>query len=152
MARKPPPEGASVPGRLRPLIVVENPKPKPGSRCAEASGETAAECAAIFCCCPCGLAKLLVFAVIKLPEGLVRKALRQRRKRKKKATGIWRPKDGAFDDDDEFSVHGGFLFLAAGAEGAWPAKTPAQELLELEKEMRAKFYGAGFWRSASQKE
>lgn len=152
MARKPPPEPASVPRRLRPLIVVENPKPKPGSRCAESFGETAAECAAIFCCCPCGLAKLLVFAVVKLPEGLVRKALRRRRKRKKKATGIWRPKYGALDDDDDFSVHGGFLLAAAGAEEAWPAKTPSQELMELEKEMRAKFYGAGFWRSASQKE
>ncbi|RRT60908.1 hypothetical protein B296_00022371 [Ensete ventricosum] len=154
MARKPPPEPAPVPGRPRPLIAVENPKPKPGSRCAEASGETAAECAAIFCCCPCSLAKLLVFAVVKLPEGLVRKALRRRRKRKKKSRGIWQPKYGAFDDDDDddFSVHGGILLAAAGTEGAWSAKTPSQELLEFEKEMLAMFYGAGFWRSASQKE
>lgn len=37
------------------------------ARLAEVAGGTTAECAAVACCCPCGIANLLVLAVYKVP-------------------------------------------------------------------------------------
>lgn len=141
-------------GRRQPLIPKE--PVKPADRFAEAAGATAAECAAIWCCCPCGLLNLVVVATVKFPAGLLRRALRRRRKRgviigaaaRKKS----RPKVGAMDDDDDFSIHGGQLVLLARGDDAWPSRSPSPELSELEKEMWALFYSAGFWRSPSQRE
>ncbi|XP_010917914.1 uncharacterized protein [Elaeis guineensis] len=140
-------------GRRQPLIPKE--PVKPADRFAEAAGATAAECAAICCCCPCGILNLVVVATLKLPAGLLRRALSRRRKRgvsvgaaRKKAG----PKVGAMDDDDDFSIHGGHLLLLARGDDAWPSRSPSPELSELEKEMWALFYSAGFWRSPSQRE
>ncbi|XP_074574889.1 uncharacterized protein LOC141831434 [Curcuma longa] len=109
-------------------------------RLAEAAGETAAECAAICCCFPCCVAKLLVIVAVKLPAGLVRCALRHRRAR---ARSSWnreateRKELGASEDKP--------------AE-AFPARSPSEAMYELENVMRDNFYGAGFWRSLSQRE
>ncbi|KAL2240025.1 E3 ubiquitin-protein ligase SINA-like 2 [Sesamum indicum] len=46
-------------------------------------GETAGECAAVCCCCPCGMVDLLILAVYRLPAGLWRKKKRERLLRKK---------------------------------------------------------------------
>lgn len=138
----------------RQSLILKEPV-KPFDRFAEAAGATAAECAAICCCCPCGLLNLVVVATVKFPAGLLRQALRRRRKRRaivgvamKKAG----PKVGAMDDNDDFSIHGGHLLLLASEDDAWPSKSPSPELSELEKEMWALFYSAGFWRSPSQRE
>ncbi|CAD5183232.1 uncharacterized protein LOC135637991 [Musa acuminata AAA Group] len=146
---------ASTPGRRWAQIAEEKPKPKLAARVTEAAGETVAECAAVLCCCPCGLANLFFVAAVKLPAGLVRRALRLRRKRRagygKVKAGILRTRVGSFDDDD-FSIHHGTFFMAMGAKEVWPAKAVSPELLQLEKEMTARFYSTGFWRSPSQKE
>ncbi|WOL17104.1 hypothetical protein Cni_G25893 [Canna indica] len=108
---------------------------------------TAAGCTALCCCCPCGIVKLHVIIVLKLPAALVRRALRYRRMRWARGRGIktegsfWRPEFGTSDvDDDDLS-----LFNWVPAE-AWP------ELATLEREMVAKFYGASFWRSLSKRD
>ncbi|XP_047952661.1 uncharacterized protein LOC125198343 [Salvia hispanica] len=44
-------------------------------------GQTAGECAAVCCCCPCAVVHFLVLAVYRLPAGIWRK--KQRRKRNK---------------------------------------------------------------------
>lgn len=140
--------------RRQPLIPRQ--PAKPGDRFAEAAGATAAECAAICCCCPCGLLNLFVVAAVKFPAGLVRQAVRRRRKRRaivgaaRKKAGP--KKVGAMDDDDDFSIHGGHLLVLASGEDAWPRTSPSPELSELEKEMRSLFHSAGFWRSPSQRE
>ncbi|XP_017696657.1 uncharacterized protein LOC103700136 [Phoenix dactylifera] len=140
--------------RRQPLIPKE--PAKPANRFAEAAGATAAECAAICCCCPCGLLNLVVLAAVKFPAGLLRQAVRRRRKRSA-IVGAARKKAGpnkvgAMDDDDDFSIHGGRLLVLASGDDAWPRRSPSPELSELEKEMRALFYSAGFWRSPSQRE
>ncbi|WOK98487.1 hypothetical protein Cni_G07199 [Canna indica] len=121
---------------------------KQRARFAEMAGETAAECAAICCCCPFGLVNLLVVVAVKLPAGLVRRALRRNSQKK---TAIVRPRVGVFDDDD-LIVHRGSVMALAGNEVTSPVRSPSEEMPELEKVMLAYFYGAGFWRSPSQRE
>ncbi|RWW01392.1 hypothetical protein GW17_00035575 [Ensete ventricosum] len=131
-------------------VVLNEPRRR-WARFAEMSGETAAECAAVCCCCPCGLVNLLVVVVVKLPAGLVRKALRRIRNRSRKKAAISRPKVGALNHND-LSIRRAALLATTGTEEAWPTKSPSEEILELEKVMWANFYGAGFWRSPSQRE
>ncbi|OMO69175.1 hypothetical protein CCACVL1_19633 [Corchorus capsularis] len=116
----------------------------------EVCGETTAECAAICCCCPCGLANLLVLAIYKVPAGLCRRALRQKRRRKLLKKGLLQPHSHC-EFDDEFQVHPvvcleDFFTDVAVSEDAEKAK------VELENEMWNRFYGTGFWRSPSQRE
>ncbi|WOK97856.1 hypothetical protein Cni_G06564 [Canna indica] len=136
-----------------PVVRCESVKPKKpakwGARFAESAGETAAECAAICCCCPCFLLDLVVALVVKLPAGLVRRALRRRRWKLRKRAGITWSRDTAMDSDDDFH-HGSVPENGHGE--ACPRGSPSEELLELEKVMRANFEGAGFWRSPSQRE
>ncbi|CAA0837781.1 Unknown protein [Striga hermonthica] len=113
-------------------------------RVAEVAGGTVAECAAVCCCCPCGLANLLVLVVYKVPAGLCRKALRRKRRRKLMKEGLLptgRIKCGC--EEKEVHVHQVTSPLAASDEG--------KELAELEKEMWDQFYSAGFWRSPSRR-
>lgn len=116
------------------------------ARFAEMAGQKAAECAAIFCCCPCGLLSLLVSAVVRLPAALVHHSIRRRRRRRKTTPVLLRPKAVVgFSDDDEDEV---FRIQFH----AWPARPPSAEESELDKEMMARFSSAGFWRSLSQRE
>uniref|UniRef100_A0A6V7QYR4 Uncharacterized protein n=1 Tax=Ananas comosus var. bracteatus TaxID=296719 RepID=A0A6V7QYR4_ANACO len=166
-------------------------KPLGRRRIAEMAGETAAECAAIWCCCPCGLLNLVVLALVKLPAGLVIRALRrQRRVMRKHSRGgaagaaalklLGGPKgkgrgrgstgkgggegegkgkvEGSIGDDEvavgDLRIHAsaGSLLLAYASD-ALPAKSLSpEEVSQLEKEMWAQFYSAGFWRSLSQRE
>ncbi|RWW11950.1 hypothetical protein BHE74_00019082 [Ensete ventricosum] len=123
---------------------------------AEVAGATTAGFAALCCCCPCGLIHLLITVVLKLPLGLVRRALRLRRNRwagsTRPKTGLWRPEAGVFrGDDDDFSLCHGVLLSRSSFNEPYPAESPSPELAELEREMLAKFHGAGFWRSLSQR-
>nr|CAD1828102.1 unnamed protein product [Ananas comosus var. bracteatus] len=118
-------------------------------------GGTAAECAAVCCCCPCAVVDLLVLAVVRLPAGICRRALRARASappssatamvgaRKRKAP-LLSPESSAAA---AAAVGGG-----GGAEVVVVVVAVAEVEEEMEKEMWAKFYGAGFWRSPSQRE
>lgn len=149
--------------RRQPLLTSQ--KSTPSMRFAEVAGGTTAECAAVACCCPCGLASLLVFAVYKIPAGLCRRALRMRRQRRLlrlQKRGQVPPPSRRIRchcgcDDYELGFHGLHMqSLAAAAASAFdkPAKLDEAEkaIQDLEKEMLDLFYGTGFWRSLSQKE
>ncbi|XP_074574032.1 uncharacterized protein LOC141830509 [Curcuma longa] len=128
---------AAAPSNSR-LVRRRSGEERRARRLAETAGETAAECAAIFCCCPCGVAKLVVVVAVKLPARLVRRTLqRSRAPSSRKKAAIAR---------QELVPAGGH------PEEACPARSPAEAMSELEKVMRANFYGAGFWRSLSQRE
>ncbi|RRT48303.1 hypothetical protein B296_00053198 [Ensete ventricosum] len=157
MARKPvhrplPPPPAkpalSATGR-RPRAMMAKEPAKRRASLAEVAGATTAGFAALCCCCPCGLIHLLITVVLKLPLGLVRRALRLRRNRWAAST---RPEAGVFrGDDDDFSLCHGVLLSRSSFNEPYPAESPSPELAELEREMLAKFHGAGFWRSLSQR-
>ncbi|XVF55918.1 hypothetical protein PTKIN_Ptkin06aG0074300 [Pterospermum kingtungense] len=120
----------------------------------EFCGGATAECAAICCCCPCGLANLLVLAIYKVPAGLCRRALRQKRLRKLRKKGLLQPRNHLGHcgcEDCEFQIH-----PVVCLEEIFPDVETSEEaekaVMELEKEMWEKFYGTGFWRSPSQRE
>ncbi|CAA2990892.1 Hypothetical predicted protein [Olea europaea subsp. europaea] len=114
-------------------------------RLAEVAGGTVAECAAVCCCCPCGLANLLVLAVYKLPAGLCRKALRRKRHRRMIKNGLL-PSRKCGCDDKELQI-----LTIPSPMAMVNAQESDKDVAELEKEMWEKFYGAGFWRSPSQR-
>ncbi|XP_042053476.1 uncharacterized protein LOC121798502 [Salvia splendens] len=119
-------------------------------RAAEMAGGATADCAAVVCCCPCGVLNLAVLAVYKVPAGLCRKALRKQRQRRLLKKGILQPRGG--DDDDYFfqlQSNGSSDSSVSTAFDSSPYDNA--EVIELEKEMLNKFYGAGFWRTPSQK-
>lgn len=150
MEEKPRHAALFLPERRRPLIASATPSR--GARLRAVAGETAAECAAILCCCPCCLASLVVVAAVKLPSAIAQRAWWRRRREvylKEKRTKANGNKVGA-NHDDENNSRGGFILAADTAESL-PAKTTSEELVELEQVMIAKFYGAGFWRSPSQR-
>lgn len=160
--------------RRQPVILKKSSRKNPCI--AEIAGGKTAECAAILCCCPCGLLDLLILAVVRLPAGLCRKALRKRilRRRTKKAkllessSGLnsesdsgsgsgagsdgWSSAFGSSSDDEfvEFTGFRGAVMMVVG--DPFPAKSPSAEVIELEEEVWSKFYNSGFWRSPSQKD
>ncbi|XP_076948107.1 uncharacterized protein LOC143620260 [Bidens hawaiensis] len=121
-----------------------------GRRFAEVAGGTTAECAAVICCFPCTVVNILVLAVYKVPAGLCRKALRNRRLRRRRRRvmndGLLIGGDVSVDgmDGTEFAINPAELL-------AVKALTVDEEFVELENEMWETFYGTGFWRSLSQR-
>lgn len=121
-------------------------------RVAEMAGGATAECAAVCCCCPCGVLNLAVLAVYKVPAGLCRKALRKQRHRRLLKKGILQPRGYGCDDDDYFfQLHSDCSSDNSVFSAFESSLSDDAEVIELEKEMLHKFYGAGFWRSPSQK-
>ncbi|KAF8396333.1 hypothetical protein HHK36_017949 [Tetracentron sinense] len=120
-------------------------------RFGEVAGGTAAECAAICCCCPCGLMNLLILAVYKLPAGLCRKLLKKKRRKGAKKTGLLpqRRVCSCGCDETAIQVHpvSGEMWANEKTEKSGDS---AKEVQEMEKEMWDKFYSTGFWRSPSQ--
>ncbi|XP_031092726.1 uncharacterized protein LOC115997321 [Ipomoea triloba] len=115
------------------------------ARFAEVAGGTTADIAAVCCCCPCGLVNLVVLAVYKLPAGICRKAIRSKRRRRLMKSGDW-PVRHCSCADSELQIH---TITSPSAVAA--ALESDKEVVELEKEMWDRFYGAGFWRSPSQR-
>ncbi|KAF8758034.1 hypothetical protein HU200_010810 [Digitaria exilis] len=116
--------------------------------CSEVAGGTAAGCAAVCCCFPCVMVEVVVLATVRAPAALCRRAARVRRGRRRSASA------GQATEIYEILVDdGGVVEVdAAGAalEGLkLPLKPALEESTELEKEVWARFYGAGFWRSPS---
>ncbi|KAG6417236.1 hypothetical protein SASPL_119389 [Salvia splendens] len=102
-------------------------------------GETAGECAAVCCCCPCAMVHLLILAVFRLPRGLWRKMLLRKKKRRKSleaAADERRRSDSIGGDEAEEEEEDG------GNEN---------DVVDWDNEVWDRFYGAGFWRSASQR-
>ncbi|KAI3443348.1 hypothetical protein Pfo_000013 [Paulownia fortunei] len=142
---------ASVVDRRQPLLDNSDYSSRGGRRkvrLAEVAGGTTAECAAVCCCCPCGLVNLLVLAVYKVPAGLCRKALRRKRHLRLMKKGLLPPRKCGCDEK-EVQVHPVTSPLAM--VNAMESVSDNKEVIELEKEMWDKFYGAGFWRSPSQR-
>ncbi|CAN6450234.1 unnamed protein product [Victoria cruziana] len=141
--------------RRQPLL---KKKPSPCAHCGEIAGGTAAECAAVCCCCPCGLVDLLVLAVVRLPAGLCRKALRKNKTRrvvgKKKMTVLLERKR---DDTGTSQVHPALPNSSAAAPAACLDQLPETEALPktepspVDDEEWVKLY-TGFWRNPSERE
>ncbi|RID63949.1 hypothetical protein BRARA_E02910 [Brassica rapa] len=164
--------------RRHPLLQRSLSSPSPTATCggstpAEFCGGTTASCAAVCCCCPCGLVNLLVLAVYKVPRGICRRALRIRRRKHLVKNRILPPlpTNGRVFQNSEFAIHpvdsndvsdeddDDFLDLkyfgksaAAGLTTDYETDEDDEAVLALEKEMWNRFYGAGFWRSPSQRE
>ncbi|XP_049409738.1 uncharacterized protein LOC125872960 [Solanum stenotomum] len=122
-------------------------------RIGEVAGGTAAECAMVCCCCPCTVMHLLVLAVYKVPTGLCRNIWRKKKqerllRKKKKEEDSWKSMKnnknvylGAYDEDDGDREK----FDGEDDDGV-------REAADFETEMWDRFYGAGFWRTLSQRE
>lgn len=128
--------------RRKPLLKNHGCSSRSGVTCAEVAGGTAAECAAVCCCCPCGLVNLLVLVVYKLPAGLCRKALRRKRRRRLIKKGLLPPHQCGCDESE---------LQIQSISGHGVESDSDRDIIELEKEMWDKFYSAGFWRSSSRR-
>ncbi|XP_068646330.1 uncharacterized protein [Aristolochia californica] len=114
------------------------------SKIAETAGVTAAECAAVCCCCPCGLLDLVVTTFVKLPGGLCYRAIRNSR-RKKRAKKLGHLSLKQLEVEDPIYPINDII--------PWsPERSPSVIVFEVEKEMWSKFYNNGFWRSISERE
>ncbi|XP_057507221.1 uncharacterized protein LOC130790251 [Actinidia eriantha] len=122
----------------------------------EVAGGTAAECAAVCCCCPCALVELVVLTVYKLPAGLCRRALRQKRRRRLAAKGLLprrscRRRCDCGCDETDLQIHP----VTANSDMSPPSAVRKVQLdtdvVRLEREMWDRFDGTGFWRSPSQR-
>ncbi|ERN09412.1 uncharacterized protein LOC18437561 [Amborella trichopoda] len=133
-------------GRRQPLLGKETSS---ASRFAETAGGTMASCAAVCCCCPCGLVNLLVLAMVKLPAGLCKRALRRKKREKK------RRKDVLIPNRSELQVHPVRPAPTRPENspeiaGNWPEKSPEKQVEEMDA-MWEKMH-TGFWRSISERE
>ncbi|TYI87049.1 hypothetical protein E1A91_D04G108900v1 [Gossypium mustelinum] len=125
------------------------PRGNTNLRFGEVCGGTTADVAAVCCCCPCGLANLVVLAIYKVPAGLYRRALRQKWLRKLHKKGLLQPKNhGAHFRCNDPEL----LCLEDYFQDAGVSEETEKAAVELENEMWQRFYGTGFWRSPSQKE
>lgn len=116
------------------------------------AGGTTADFAAV-ACAPIGIADLLVLAVYKVPTGLCRKAIRQKRRRRLMKKGsLLLPPVGQDQMCDCSYCYGMELEIQTGDPVIMAeAMEKDGDMMQLEKEMWDKFYGAGFWRSNSSK-
>ncbi|MCL7022937.1 hypothetical protein MKW94_024477 [Papaver nudicaule] len=149
--------------------------PGGSKRFAEVAGRATAECAAICCCCPCGIMNLLVLAVYKLPAGLCRKALKHKKIKRLKKNGIFQQQQHKRRchcgcDDTDIQIHPLSVVHKGDVTSEWGDEdnkltsdlisnqtgtvmlSAGKEIQDLEVEMWDKFYGTGFWRSPSQRD
>lgn len=146
---------ASASNRRQPLL-LQTQSSKAGNRVGEVVGGTAAECVAVVCCCPLSIANFLVLALYKVPAGLCRRMLRNRRRRRMIKEGQLQPKlrqccCGCCDDVNGQRIHPMCVNDASDIKRL-NSSEPDKEALALEKEMWDTFYSTGFWRSSSRRE
>ncbi|CAN6465118.1 unnamed protein product [Victoria cruziana] len=133
--------------RRQPLLKKEPPA------CAhfpEVAGGTTAECVAVCCCCPCGLVNLLVLAMVRLPLGLCRKALKKKKRRRisgKKRPGMLQERKR--EEPVLSQVHPEPPVPAAPV--ALPEQLPKTDVSMMDDEAWVKLY-TGFWRNPSERE
>ncbi|KAG0548365.1 hypothetical protein BDA96_01G160700 [Sorghum bicolor] len=121
--------------------------------CSEVAGGTAAGCAAVCCCFPCVMVEVVVLATVRAPAALCRKAARVRKAGRRRSASAGQATEIYELLVDDAAVVEVDATGAADAAVALPVVKPALELEdtgELEKEVWARFYGTGFWRSPSQ--
>ncbi|OEL34865.1 hypothetical protein BAE44_0004113 [Dichanthelium oligosanthes] len=116
--------------------------------CSEVAGGTAAGCTAVCCCFPCVMVEVVVLATVRAPAALCRRAARVRRGARRRSASA-----GQATEIYEILVDDGGVVevdaASAGESMKLPVKPALEETGELEKEVWARFYGAGFWRSPS---
>ncbi|KAK8542146.1 hypothetical protein V6N13_137282 [Hibiscus sabdariffa] len=117
----------------------------------EVCGGTTADCAAVCCCCPCGIANLLVLVIYKVPAGLIRRAFRLKRRRKSRKKGSFQPRKG-FGCEDGGLSNRSMSFVKDILLEMKVSEEDDEALFKLEEEMWEKFDGTGFWRSSSQRQ
>lgn len=116
----------------------------------EVAGGTTADIAAV-ACAPLGIADLLLLAVYKVPAGLCRKAIRQKRRRRLMKKGSLALPLVGHDQMCEYGYSDGMEsdFQTGDPVIMAEAMEKDNDMMQLEKEMWDKFHGAGFWRSNS---
>lgn len=136
--------------RRQPLLEIQSSKK--GCAVGEVVGGTAAECVAVCCCCPCGLAHFLLLAVYKIPAGLCRKILRKRRRRRVIKDGLLQPKRrNCYCGCCDINYVNGVIRVSPDIKRL-EYSSEDDDAIALEKEMWERFYSAGFWRSFSRRE
>ncbi|XP_048611956.1 uncharacterized protein LOC106409856 [Brassica napus] len=121
----------------------------------EVAGGAAAECAAVCCCCPCAVVNLVVLAVYKVPAAVCKKAWKRSKRRRfmMKRHGLLA---SSAAKGRESTVHARLKEEDLTAEIVVIEKNEANcelnDVIMLEDEMLEHFYGAGFWRSPSQRD
>ncbi|KAH6772986.1 hypothetical protein C2S51_011390 [Perilla frutescens var. frutescens] len=151
-----PASGAAA--RRQPLLTRTVTSSEASSECAGAThgvgrsrrgsrmGETAGECAAVCCCCPCAMLHLIILAVYRLPRGLWGKKKRKRLLRKKRRNS---------SEETANRRKSMSLGLSGGDEVDESTEDEDRggenDVVDWDNEVWDRFYGAGFWRSASQR-
>ncbi|CAH2060879.1 unnamed protein product [Thlaspi arvense] len=120
----------------------------------EVAGGAAAECAAVWCCCPCAVVNLVVLAVYKVPAAVCKKAWRRSKRRHfmRKRHGLLA---SAAAEGSQSTVHARLKEEDPTAEIVFEesgANCELNDAVMLDNEMLERFYGAGFWRSPSQRD
>ncbi|KAJ1400040.1 hypothetical protein SESBI_29876 [Sesbania bispinosa] len=113
-------------------------------RVGEIAGNATAECAAVCCCVPCAVMDMIVLAAYKVPAGLFKKAIRNKRKKR-----LQKKKDEALLEHKPNGPETGNVGPTLEEHLGLVKETP--ETIKLEEEMWARFSGTGFWRSSSQR-
>ncbi|CAF2164315.1 hypothetical protein BRARA_G01301 [Brassica rapa] len=125
----------------------------------EVAGGAAAECAAVWCCCPCAVVNLVVLAVYRVPAAVCKKAWRRSKRRRFMTT----KRHGLLAEGSQSTVHARLkeedptaeiIVLEESAVNVNVNVNVNGELNDvtvLEGEMLERFYGTGFWRSLSKR-
>lgn len=141
--------------RSSPPMTTKMSKHAERRKVGEVAGGAAAECAAVCCCCPCAVVNLVVLAVYKVPAAVCKKAWKRSKRRRlmMKRHGLLAP-TGA--KGSLSTVHARLKEEDLTAEIVVIEKNEANcelnDVIMLEDEMLEHFYGAGFWRSPSQRD
>ncbi|KAL2900864.1 Phosphoenolpyruvate carboxykinase [Bienertia sinuspersici] len=161
-----PAESSTTHRRRQPLL---HPSPSSSSssssssshgRIAEVAGGTTAECAAVWCCCPCTLVNLLVLVVYKVPAGICKKALRIRRRKRMMKKGLFPLPSYAASSRGSNECHCNgiqseevtMVVMGGSRSSSDESVIMDKDLIQLEEHMWEHFYNTGFWRSHSQRE
>ncbi|XP_021721347.1 uncharacterized protein LOC110688895 [Chenopodium quinoa] len=155
--------------RRKHALLQPSPSLPPNGRLAEMAGGTTAECAAVWCCCPCTLINLFVLVVYKVPASICKKALRTHRRRRMMKKGLLPLQSFAASSRAspcrysipleemryQTDMATTLVVMDPGTCGSISSddnNIMDKELMQLEEEMWEKFYATGFWRSPSQGE
>ena len=119
----------------------------------EVAGGAAAECAAVWCCCPCAVVNLVVLAVYRVPAAVCKKAWRRSKRRRFMTT----KRHGLLAEGSQSTVHARLkeedptAEIIVFEESAVNVNGELNDVMVLEGEMLERFYGTGFWRSLSKR-
>ncbi|KAK7284752.1 hypothetical protein RJT34_19505 [Clitoria ternatea] len=148
---------SAAPSNRRQPLLQQQSSASAMTRVGEVVGSTAAECVAVCCCFPCGLANFLLLAIYKVPAGLCQRMLKNRRRRKMIKEGLLKPTRsqcscGCCDDVNGTRIYPMCANDAYDIKRLCAPQPDNDDALALEKEMWDKFYSTGFWRSSSRRE